>query len=71
MYDDTMSISLPWSSRYALMEGVAWDTEHLIGTGEISLLEASLSVLKSNKLVSVIRSNIVVQNIALKSNMLA
>ena len=67
LYDDRADSSLHWSSRYALMNGVAWDTEQLIGLGEITPLEASLSVLKQNELLTVIRSNIVLQNLALRS----
>ena len=66
-YDQMVDSSLHWSSRYALMNGVAWDTMALIGTGEISLLDAGLSFLKSTHLVSVVRSNLVVQNIEIKS----
>ena len=59
MYDDRKDSSLHWSSRYALVDGVDWDTAHLISTGDITPLEASLSVLKDNDLLSVLRSNIV------------
>ena len=59
MYDDRAESSLHWSSRYSLMDGVAWDTEYLFGTGEITPLEATLSVLKQNEVMSVIRSNLV------------
>ena len=42
---DSKADALHWSSRYALMGDVAWDTEHLITTGEISPFEATMSVL--------------------------
>ena len=60
IYDDRKKETLHWCSRYALMHGVAWDTNQLISTGEITLLEASSSVLRQIDLFSVIRSKLVV-----------
>ena len=49
------------------MDSVEADTLLLIGMGEISGLEAAVSVLNTRHLWSVIRSNVVIQNVALKS----
>ena len=67
MHDDSRSHNLHWSTRYSLMDGVEADTLLLIGMGEISGLEAVVSVLNNRHLWSVIRSNVVIQNVALKS----
>ena len=67
IHDDRRSNKLHWSTRYSLMDSVEGDTLLLIGMGEISGLEAVVSVLNTRHLWSVIRSNVVIQNVALKS----
>ena len=50
------------------MEGVQSETLLLVGAGAITPYEAFVSVLKDTHLWSVVRSTLVVQNIAVKSN---
>ena len=66
--DDSVTTGLHWSSRYSLMEGVQSETLLLVGAGAITPYEAFVSVLKDTHLWSVVRSTLVVQNIAVKSN---
>ena len=67
MHDDRKVNELHWSTRYSLMGGVQADTLLLIGTGDINGMEAVISVLNVRHLWSIIRSNVVIQNLALKS----
>ena len=60
-----------WSPRYSVMSGVDWDTQNLIGIGEISLYEAFTSVMIEKFVWSVVRTPITVSGFNILSKTLA